>query len=99
MAFDPTTLGHLIEGVVERDPMTDHYVIRTLDHEGKRSTFDVQAALAKCDGKEIRFTLATFDNLAKLSEIVEAAGAGGQVTGLAPDNLPGAPFEVHRKPE
>lgn len=97
-AFDPTTLGHLIEGVVEQDPMTDNYVIRTVDQDGKPVTFDVQEALAKLKGQEVRFTLASFENLARLSQIVEQMGADAQITGLAPDNLPGAPFQVHRKP-
>lgn len=98
-AFDPTMLGHLIEGVVEQDPMTDNYVIRTVDQDGQPVTFDVQEALARLKGQEVRFTLASFENLAKLSEIVESLGGAGQeITGLAPDNLPGAPFQVHRKP-
>lgn len=69
----PETLsfGHLIEGVVEQDPMTDCYVIRTMDHIGNPVNFDVQTALAEFCGQEVRFTLASFANLAKLAALIE----------------------------
>ena len=79
-------LGHLIEGTVEQDPMTDRYVIRTVDSSGKPLTFDVQSALAEYVGKEVRFTLASFDNLEKLAQMVEKQGTG-QVTGIYPPDL------------
>jgi hypothetical protein len=79
-------LGHLIEGVVEQDPMTDRYVIRTEDAQGRPVAFDVQEALAKYKGKEVRLTLATFENLAKLAAMVEEQGTG-QVYGIYPEDL------------
>jgi hypothetical protein len=88
---------HLIEGVVEQDPMTDRYYIRSADSDGKPVNFDPLDALAKHKGQEVRFILVSFENLAKLAALVErAGGVDAQVTGLAMDNLPGA--EVKRKP-
>lgn len=77
--------GHLIEGVVEQDPMTDHYVIRT-EVNGRPVTFDVMAALARLCGREVRLTLASLENLARLAELVEQQG-GGQVVGIYPDDI------------
>jgi len=79
-------LGHLIEGVVEQDPMTDRYVIRTEDAQGRPKVFDPQEALAGYVGKEVRFTLATFENLSRLAALVEEQGTG-QVMGIYPDDL------------
>lgn len=96
MSSKPFDIGHLIEGVVEQDPMTDRYFIRATDDEGKPIRFDVQEALAKLAGQDVRFTLVSLEQLAKLAAMVEqAGGAEAQVTGLAPDNLPG--FDVKRK--
>lgn len=80
-------LGHLIEGIVEQDPMTDRYVIRTEDAQGRPVVFDVQSALANFKGKEVRFTLASFEDLQKLAEMVEDTG-GGDVFGIYPEDLP-----------
>jgi len=91
---DPFNMGHLVEGTAEQDPITDNLFIRTVDAEGKTGRFDVQGALAAHVGKEVRFTLVSFENLAKLAELVERGG-GPQVAGLAPDGLPG--FDVKRK--
>jgi hypothetical protein len=93
---NPLNMGHLIEGTIEQDPLTDKFFIRTVDQQGKASRFDIEAALAEHKGKEVRFTLISFENLAQLAELVEASGAGAVVTGLEPDNLPG--FDVQRKP-
>lgn len=79
-------MGHLIEGVVEQDPMTDRFVIRTEDAKGKPVTFDLQEALAKYKGQEVRLTLASFENLQKLAALVEKQG-GGQVFGVFPDDI------------
>jgi hypothetical protein len=88
--------SHLIEGVVEQDPLTDKYFIRMDGGPGgKPERFDIEAALAKQVGKEVRFTLVSFENLAELKAMVEEGGAGGEITGLLPDNLPG--FNVKRK--
>ena len=92
---NPFNMGHLIEGTVEQDPVTNKLFIRTVGNDGKAGRFDVEDALAQHKGKEVRFTLVSFENLARLTEMVEAAGAAAEVTGLAPDNLPG--FDVKRK--
>jgi hypothetical protein len=83
---DPSTLGHLIEGIVEQDPMTEQYVIRTETTEGRVLVVDIQEILAKYNGKEVRFTLASFENLQKLAEMVEQQG-NGQVLGIYPDDI------------
>lgn len=64
-------LGHLIEGVVEQDPLTDRYVIQTVDSDGNPVTFDPEKALAALLGQEVRLTLASFDALAQLAALVE----------------------------
>ena len=77
---NPFNMGHLVEGVVEQDPMTDRYVIRT-EKEGKPSTFDPQQALEGLKGQAVRFTLVSFEDLQRLAAMVEGAG-GGQVAGI-----------------
>ena len=69
-------MGHLVEGVVEQDPMTDRYTIRT-----EQGSFDIQETLAKYKGKPVRLTLVDFETLRKLAEMVEQAG-GSPVEGL-----------------
>ena len=93
---NPFQLGHLIEGTIEQDPMTDRYNIRTVDADGKPATFDVQDALAALVGKEVRFTLVTFENLARLAELVESQGGGGRVMGLQAGDI-GVPFDTRKK--
>lgn len=51
--------------------MSDRFVIRTVDSDGNPVVFDVQDALAKLVGQEVRLTLASFESLAKLAAIVE----------------------------
>lgn len=70
----PLGIGHLIEGEVEQDPMTDRFNIRTIDTDGKTTTFDVQAALEALNGQGVRFTLVSLEDLAKLTKMVEAQG-------------------------
>jgi len=91
------SLGHLIEGVVEQDPMTDQYVIRTEDAQGKPVTIDVQELLSRYVGKEVRFTLASLENLEALARLVEEQGSG-QVAGIQPEEL-GSPYDVRRRHE
>jgi hypothetical protein len=93
---NPFQLGHLIEGTIEQDPMTDRYNIRTVDADGNPVTFDVQDALAALAGKEVRFTLVTFENLARLAELVEGQGGGGRVLGVHPSDI-GVPFDTRKK--
>jgi hypothetical protein len=88
---NPFSMGHLIEGTVEQDPKTGQCFIRT---EGK-GAFDVQAALLALKGKDVRFTLVSFENLQRLAELVENQGSG-QVMGVQPTEL-GVPFDVRKK--
>jgi hypothetical protein len=76
--------GHLIEGVVEQDPLTDRYVIREEQPDGTVKVFDVQAALGELAGQDVRLTLASLGQLQELAEQVEKQG-GGQVFGVKPD--------------
>lgn len=92
----PLHLGHLIEGVVEQDPMTDRYVIRTTDSRGRFLVLDVQTLLAGYVGQEVRLTLASFEHLAQLARLVEEQGSG-QVFGVQPEQLPEVPFDIVRK--
>jgi len=66
--------------------MTDRYVIRTEDAQGRTVLFDAQVALAGFEGQEVRLTLASFENLARLAALVEEQGSG-QVVGIYPDDL------------
>jgi hypothetical protein len=63
-------IGHLIEGIVEQDPMTDRFVIRVDNEDGTVSVFDVQEALAAYAGQEVRLTLASFQTLDHLAALV-----------------------------
>jgi len=89
-------MGHLIEGTIEQDPMTDRWTIRTTNADGNPATFDVQDALSALAGKEVRFTLVSLENLAKLAELVENQGAGGRVMGVQAEDI-GVPFDTRRK--
>ncbi|KKL28429.1 hypothetical protein LCGC14_2375190, partial [marine sediment metagenome] len=71
---NPLGMGHLIEGKVEQDPMTDRFNIQTVDTDGKPTTFDVQAALEALNGQGVRFTLVSLEDLAKLAKMVEDQG-------------------------
>jgi hypothetical protein len=82
--LDLSKLGHLLEGVVEQDPMTDRYRIRIVDPEGNPTSVDLQELLAQYKGKEVRLTLASLENLAKLAELVESQGGGGRVQAIGP---------------
>ena len=93
---NPFNMGHLIEGTIEQDPMTDRWNIRTVDAEGQPRTFDVQEAMAALKGKEVRLTLVSLENLARLAELVENAGGGGQVLGVHPEDI-GVPFDTGKK--
>lgn len=84
---DIRALGHLLEGVVEQDPLTDHYQIRTVDSDGRHVSVDLSELLERYRGKPVRLTLASLENLAKLAALVESQGGGGQVTGVGSDLL------------
>lgn len=79
-------MGYLIEGVLEQDPMTDKFIIRSTDAQGRSVTFDPLAAFSKYRGQEVRFTLISFENLNRLAKMVEDQG-GGQVFGIHPGDV------------
>ncbi len=85
--------GHLIEGTLERDPMTDRFQIRTVDASGQPLVVDVQDILARFVGQDVRFTLAGLEGLQKLAELVEKAG-GGDVLGIPAEAFPTVPFNI-----
>ena len=70
MENDMLDFGHLVEGTVEKDPMTGKLVIRVDNGDGIGYTFDPQEALAAYVGQEVRLTLATFDTLDRLAALV-----------------------------
>lgn len=92
---NPFAFGHLIEGRLEQDPMTDEYCIRSVDGKGKPVTIRLNKILGSLIGQDVRLTLASFENLARLASMVEEAGTG-QVTGVQMADVPGA--NVVRKP-
>ncbi len=75
--------------------MTDRYRIMSRGPNGAEYQ-DVQELLAAFEGQEVRFTLASFESLARLARMVEDAG-GGQVHGIMPEDLPAVPFNVTRR--
>ncbi len=89
------SLGHILEGVVERDPVTGTLQIMTVE-EGRAKVTDILELIAGYEGKEVRLTLASFENLATIAQMVEAAG-GGQVSGVMPEDLPGVPLNIARR--
>ena len=82
-----TDLGHIIEGVVERDPLTDSLQIHTVDSKGVPMVVDPAVLLARYEGQEVKLTLASVANLEK---IAVALGEGNEVLGLMPEDIPGA---------
>jgi len=92
---NPSALGHILEGVVERDPITGRFQIMTVEN-GRAKTQDVTELLESYVGKEVRLTLASFESLATIAQMVEAAG-GGQVGGVMPEDLPGVSFQISRR--
>lgn len=91
----PLNFGHILEGVLEQDPMTDRFVIRTVDHAGRPATVDLGELLKPLVGQEVKLTVASLENLARLAKLVEEQG-GGEVFGLMPENMP-VPFDIRRK--
>ena len=72
---DIRDFGHLVEGVVEQDPMSDRYVIRTQLEDGSVRVFDPQEALGRYVGREVRLTLVTFDAINEIAEFLEHSQA------------------------
>lgn len=95
---EPSALGHIIEGVVERDPLTGRLQIMDVGPDGKAKVTDIETLVGRYAGKEVRLTLASFEGLAELAELVEGQGAGaGRVFGVLPEELPGVSFAISRR--
>lgn len=95
MADSASPLGHIVEGVVERDPITDRLQIMTVEN-GQAKVVVIDDLVATYEGREVRFTLASFENLTKLAQMVEDAG-GGLVQGVMADDLPSVSFNISRR--
>ncbi len=93
--IDPSVLGHIVEGRVEQDPLTGRYQVMSIGRDGKARVADLQDLVAPYLGKEVRLTLASFENLEQLARLAEQAG-GGQVSGVMPEDLPGVSFSIQR---
>jgi hypothetical protein len=74
MQHSSLDFGHLVEGVIEQDPLTDLYGIRVPQKDGTVKVFNVQSELAKLAGQEVRLTLVSFETLEKVAKMVEEAG-------------------------
>lgn len=85
-----TDLGHILDGVIERNPMTDRLQLHTVDSKGRPHTIDLENLLAKYEGQEVKLTLASMANLQKIQE---ALGDGESVLGVMPEDIPGASFQ------
>ena len=64
-------LGLVAEGIVELDPMTGRLVLRCERPEGGFDYVDVQAALERYRGEEVRFILTPFTTIHQLADMVE----------------------------
>lgn len=93
---NPLDFGHLLEGTIEQDPISDRYSIRTVDAQGKPISVDLDELFARFIGQDVRMTLVSLESLAELAKLVEEGGGGGQVLGIPRDQLPPVPF--NRKP-
>lgn len=85
-----TDLGHIIEGTVEADPLSEKLSIRTVDAEGKPQSIDLDELVRRYAGKEVKLTLASLENLQKIQT---ALGDGAGVMGVMPEDVPGATFQ------
>jgi hypothetical protein len=91
-----TDLGHILDGVIERDPLTETLQLHTVDAQGKATTIDLEDLLSKYVGQEVKLTLASLDNIRKIQD---ALGDGEGVMGLMPEEVPGATVNRTFKPE
>lgn len=64
-------LGLIAEGVVEIDPMTGHYVVRSEDPNGKITILDPQAQLERYKGEDVRFILTPLKTVSQVAKMVE----------------------------
>lgn len=90
-------LGHLIEGVVERDPMTDALQIRTIDDQDRQIFIKLEDLFSTYVGQEVRLTLSSMEALLKIQELLEESGGGVQA--VMPEDLDGVARRVTRKPD
>jgi len=68
----------LVEGLVEQDPMSDRFILRTVDQAGKPFSFDVQQALGTFKGREVRVVLAPLATIEEMERIVKEQQAQGE---------------------
>lgn len=67
----------------------------TVGQDGKAVVVDLQDLVVPYLGKEVRLTLASFENLEQLARLAERAG-NGLVSGVMPEDLPGVSFNIQR---
>jgi hypothetical protein len=67
----------------------------TIGQNGKAVVVDLQDLVTPYLGKEVRLTLASFENLEQLARLAEQAG-NGLVSGVMPEDLPGVSFNIQR---
>lgn len=69
--------GYIVEGIIEQDPVTDQFAIRTVDPStGKPFNFDINAALARYKGCEVRLILTPYETINQLQEMAEQGQLG-----------------------
>jgi len=59
---------HLVEGIVEIDPMDDRVTIRTVDQQGNPLSFDPIPAIAHLKGQEVRLIITPLASVTTLEE-------------------------------
>lgn len=64
-------LGYIREGTVEIDPLTGRMVIRTTTTEGYEY-LDVQEALTKYEGQDVRVVIVPCSTINKVADLVES---------------------------
>lgn len=65
----------LVEGVVERDPITGYCTVRTSAEDGSPLSFDPQSVLTQLDGQEIRIVVAPLATIAQIEQLVRQLDA------------------------
>lgn len=85
-----TDLGHIIEGFVEADPLSEKLSIRTVDSDGKPQSIVLDELVRRYVGKEVKLTLASLEQIQKIQT---ALGDGVGVMGVMPEDVPGATFQ------
>ena len=89
-------LGHILEGVVERDPMSERLQLHTVDAKGQATTIDLLKLLEEYESQEVRFVLTSMESIRKVEELL---GDGEGVMGVMPEDVPGATVRRTSKPE